>query len=152
VQLLKRLICTEHLLIDELGYLSFKPQQVNAFLRFIDDRYNRVSTSPRISSRTTGTRYSRKNPWSMRYSTACSTTASLCASTAHHCEARSPTWFKRTACSTRKPPPSNSPGKSDGTSIVGPPSTRLLLTFPFTIPAHWTPEQALAVVEPLSGN
>jgi hypothetical protein len=28
-----------------------------------------------------------------------------------------------------------------------PPSTRLLLTIPFAIPAYWTPEQALAVVE-----
>jgi hypothetical protein len=30
---------------------------------------------------------------------------------------------------------------------VSPPSTRSLLTFPFGIPAYWTPEQALAVVE-----
>jgi hypothetical protein len=30
---------------------------------------------------------------------------------------------------------------------VTPPSTRLLLTIPFAIPAYWTPEQALAVVE-----
>lgn len=28
-----------------------------------------------------------------------------------------------------------------------PPSTRSLLTIPFAIPAYWTPEQALAVVE-----
>ena len=27
------------------------------------------------------------------------------------------------------------------------PSTRLLLTMPFAVPAYWTPEQALAVVE-----
>ena len=27
------------------------------------------------------------------------------------------------------------------------PSTRSLLTIPFAIPAYWTPEQALAVVE-----
>ena len=27
------------------------------------------------------------------------------------------------------------------------PSTRLLLTIPFAIPAYWTPEQALAVIE-----
>jgi hypothetical protein len=27
------------------------------------------------------------------------------------------------------------------------PSTRLLLKIPFAIPAYWTPEQALAVVE-----
>ena len=30
---------------------------------------------------------------------------------------------------------------------MSPPSTRLLLTIPFAIPAYWTPEQALAVVE-----
>ena len=35
----------------------------------------------------------------------------------------------------------------DGDQIVSPPSTRLLLTIPFAIPAYWTPEQALAVVE-----
>jgi DNA replication protein DnaC len=32
------------LLIDELGYLSLKPEQVNAFFRLMDARYNRVST------------------------------------------------------------------------------------------------------------
>jgi hypothetical protein len=31
--------------------------------------------------------------------------------------------------------------------VSPPPSTRLLLTIPFAIPAYWTPEQALAVVE-----
>jgi hypothetical protein len=30
---------------------------------------------------------------------------------------------------------------------VSTPSTRSLLTIPFAIPAYWTPEQALAVVE-----
>lgn len=30
---------------------------------------------------------------------------------------------------------------------MSPPSTRLLLTIPFAIPAYWTPEQALAVLE-----
>jgi hypothetical protein len=30
---------------------------------------------------------------------------------------------------------------------VSPPSTRSLLTIPFAIPAYWTPEQALAVLE-----
>jgi hypothetical protein len=30
---------------------------------------------------------------------------------------------------------------------VSPSSTRSLLTIPFAIPAYWTPEQALAVVE-----
>jgi hypothetical protein len=31
--------------------------------------------------------------------------------------------------------------------VMRPPSTRLLLTMPFGVPAYWTPEQALAVVE-----
>jgi hypothetical protein len=31
--------------------------------------------------------------------------------------------------------------------MTAPPSTRTLLTIPFAIPAYWTPEQALAVVE-----
>jgi DNA replication protein DnaC len=32
------------LAIDELGYLSLKPEQVNAFFRLMDQRYDRVST------------------------------------------------------------------------------------------------------------
>jgi DNA replication protein DnaC len=32
------------LLIDELGYLTLKPEQANAFFRLMDERYNRVST------------------------------------------------------------------------------------------------------------
>jgi DNA replication protein DnaC len=32
------------LLIDELGYLTLKPEQANAFFRLMDQRYNRVST------------------------------------------------------------------------------------------------------------
>ena len=43
-RLLKRLSCMQVLLIDELGYLSLKPEQVNAFFRLMDARYNRVST------------------------------------------------------------------------------------------------------------
>jgi hypothetical protein len=31
------------------------------------------------------------------------------------------------------------------------PSTRMLLTMPFAVPADWTPEQAVAVVELLDG-
>jgi hypothetical protein len=34
-----------------------------------------------------------------------------------------------------------------GDKIMSPPSTRSLPTIPFAIPAYWTPEQALAVVE-----
>jgi DNA replication protein DnaC len=32
------------LLIDELGYLTLKPEQANAFFRLMDQRYNRVTT------------------------------------------------------------------------------------------------------------
>jgi len=31
-------------LIDELGYLTLKPEQSNAFFRLMDQRYGRVST------------------------------------------------------------------------------------------------------------
>ena len=43
-RLLTRLSSMPVLLIDELGYLSLKPEQVNAFFRLMDARYNRVST------------------------------------------------------------------------------------------------------------
>jgi DNA replication protein DnaC len=43
-RLLTRLSSMPILLIDELGYLSLKPEQVNAFFRLMDARYNRVST------------------------------------------------------------------------------------------------------------
>ena len=32
------------MLIDELGYLTLKPEQSNAFFRLMDQRYGRVST------------------------------------------------------------------------------------------------------------
>ncbi|MGA2128132.1 MAG: ATP-binding protein, partial [Xanthobacteraceae bacterium] len=31
-------------LLDEIGYLTLKPEQANAFFRLMDERYNRVST------------------------------------------------------------------------------------------------------------
>lgn len=43
-KLLSRLSRFQPLLIDELGYLSLKPEQVNAFFRLMDQRYGRVST------------------------------------------------------------------------------------------------------------
>jgi DNA replication protein DnaC len=43
-KLIKRLSRCQPLLIDELGYLTLKPEQVNAFFRLMDQRYNRVST------------------------------------------------------------------------------------------------------------
>jgi DNA replication protein DnaC len=43
-QLLKRLSRYQPLLIDEIGYLTLKPEQINAFFRLMDQRYNRVST------------------------------------------------------------------------------------------------------------
>jgi DNA replication protein DnaC len=43
-KLLTQLSRLRPLLIDELGYLTLKPEQVNAFFRLMDQRYNRVST------------------------------------------------------------------------------------------------------------
>jgi DNA replication protein DnaC len=43
-KLLKRLSHFQPLLIDELGYLTLKPEQSNAFFRLMDQRYNRAST------------------------------------------------------------------------------------------------------------
>jgi len=43
-RLLKRLSRMQPLLIDEIGYLSLKQEQVNAFFRLMDERYSRVST------------------------------------------------------------------------------------------------------------
>jgi DNA replication protein DnaC len=43
-KLITRLARLQPLLIDELGYLSLKPEQVNAFFRLMDQRYGRVST------------------------------------------------------------------------------------------------------------
>jgi DNA replication protein DnaC len=43
-RLLKALSRLQPLLIDELGYLTLKPEQANAFFRLMDERYNRVST------------------------------------------------------------------------------------------------------------
>ena len=43
-RLLKRLARYQPLLIDELGYLTLKPEQTNAFFKLMDQRYGRVST------------------------------------------------------------------------------------------------------------
>ena len=43
-RLLTRLSLLQPLVIDELGYLTLKPEQINAFFRLMDQRYNRVST------------------------------------------------------------------------------------------------------------
>jgi DNA replication protein DnaC len=43
-RLLSRLSRFQPLLIDEIGYLTLKPEQVNAFFRLMDQRYGRVST------------------------------------------------------------------------------------------------------------
>jgi DNA replication protein DnaC len=43
-RLLAQMTRMRPLLIDELGYLTLKPEQVNAFFRLMDQRYNRVST------------------------------------------------------------------------------------------------------------
>ena len=43
-RLLTSLSRTQPLLIDELSYISLKPEQVNVFFRLMDKRYSRVST------------------------------------------------------------------------------------------------------------
>lgn len=43
-KLLTALSRTQPLVIDELGYLNLKSEQVNAFFRLMDQRYGRVST------------------------------------------------------------------------------------------------------------
>ena len=43
-KLLAQLARFQPLLIDELGYLTLKPEQANAFFRLMDRRYGRVST------------------------------------------------------------------------------------------------------------
>jgi DNA replication protein DnaC len=43
-KLLTKMSRMRPLVIDELGYLTLKPEQVNAFFRLMDQRYNRVST------------------------------------------------------------------------------------------------------------
>lgn len=43
-KLITRLSRFQPLLIDELGYLTLKPEQINAFFRLMDQRYNRAST------------------------------------------------------------------------------------------------------------
>ena len=43
-KLLNRLARYDVLLIDELGYLTLKPEQSNAFFKLMDQRYHRVST------------------------------------------------------------------------------------------------------------
>jgi len=43
-KLLTQLARFQPILIDELGYLTLKPEQSNAFFRLMDQRYGRVST------------------------------------------------------------------------------------------------------------
>ncbi len=43
-KLLTKLASIQLMVVDELGYLTLKPEQVNAFFRLMDLRYGRVST------------------------------------------------------------------------------------------------------------
>jgi DNA replication protein DnaC len=43
-QLLNRLVRLDVLLIDELGYLTLKPEQSNIFFKLMEERYHRHST------------------------------------------------------------------------------------------------------------
>jgi DNA replication protein DnaC len=44
IRLLAQMSRMRPLVIDELGYLTLKPEQANAFFRLMDQRYNRVTT------------------------------------------------------------------------------------------------------------
>lgn len=44
IRLLKRLSSLDVLAIDEMGYLSMNPEQVNAFFKLLDQRYGKKST------------------------------------------------------------------------------------------------------------
>jgi len=44
IRLLKSLSSLDLLLIDEMGYLSMNPEQVNAFFKLLDQRYGKKST------------------------------------------------------------------------------------------------------------
>jgi DNA replication protein DnaC len=43
-RLIKKLARYDLLTIDELGYLTLKPEQANAFFKLMDERYGRKST------------------------------------------------------------------------------------------------------------
>jgi DNA replication protein DnaC len=43
-QLLNRLVRLDCLLVDELGYLTLKPEQSNIFFKLMEERYHRHST------------------------------------------------------------------------------------------------------------
>jgi DNA replication protein DnaC len=43
-KLIRRLCRYDVLLIDELGYLTLKPEQVNAFFKLMGERYGKKST------------------------------------------------------------------------------------------------------------
>ena len=43
-KLIKRLYSYDVLVIDELGYLTLKPEQVNAFFKLMGERYGKKST------------------------------------------------------------------------------------------------------------
>jgi DNA replication protein DnaC len=43
-KLIKKLFNYDLLLIDDLGYLTLKPEQINAFFKLMGERYSRKST------------------------------------------------------------------------------------------------------------
>jgi hypothetical protein len=135
--------------------LFLKPDQVNAFFRLMDARYNRVSTII-----TTNLELS---DWYELFQQKSLVDALLAAASLHHDSHRRPIVTQPGACATcptriRQFPWSNRrrqaakgiathDAKAEASyrdEIMSPPSTRSL---PFAIPAYWTPEQALAVVE-----
>ena len=86
-RLLNRLSRYDVLHIDELGYLTLKPEQVNAFFKLLDLRYGTTTLDYHDQSRlsATGTSCSSASRWSMHSSIASSITASPSASTDPRC-------------------------------------------------------------------
>ena len=97
-RLLKALSRMRPIVIDELGYLTLKPEQVNAFFRLMEQRYGAREHDhhDQLGLSRRGTSCSATSRWSMRCWTACAITASPSASTGRRCASRWP---------TRKPAP-----------------------------------------------
>jgi hypothetical protein len=74
------------IVIDELDYLTLKPEQVNAFLRLMDQRYAGVSAI--ITTNLTAVVRAVRQPWSMPCWTSCATIASRSASRDPRCASR----------------------------------------------------------------
>ena len=105
-RLMGQLSRMQPLFIDELGYLTIKPEQANAFFRLMDQRYSRVSTiiTTNLDLPDRYTLFDKK-PLVDGCSIACSITASPSASTAPPCAAPTRRRHRRSARSGEPPRP-----------------------------------------------